>query len=204
MQPRSSATCFGAVCLALIYLALLSPDSLNYDSTWTHVVIAQDYAREGRIVPFIGNWPMNVPNLASIVDTWCFLVPGLGPHDAVRWMLVLHTELTIFLWTLVVAVAGVEWLVGERVRGAWASYFLLPSIFIYDGSTSAGRRTTILGLFVIGFCLAATIAARRFDPLACALAGALGAGGFMTKLQAIYVLAAGRSAAGVLLGIARR
>lgn len=43
-----------------------------------HVVIAQDYAREGHLVPFVGDWQPNVPHLASFVFTWGFIVPGLA------------------------------------------------------------------------------------------------------------------------------
>ncbi len=178
---------FGALCLGLIYLQLLSPDSLNYDSTWTHQVIAENYAREGRIIPFIGGWPLSVPNLASVVSAWGYMVPGLEKHMALRWMMALHLEFTVFLWTLIGVAGAVEYAVGERVRGAWAVYFLFPGIFVYDGSIG-GSSDHYLALFVVPFCLAVALAARRFDARLCALAGAIGAGGLMTKLQAVYII----------------
>src|SRR6266700_87480 len=68
---------FGALSLALIYLHVLNPSATNYDAGWTHLVIGQDYAREGRIVP-AAEWAKDFPHLASIFYTWVFLGPGLG------------------------------------------------------------------------------------------------------------------------------
>ena len=49
---RRSACC----CSASSTSGAMSPDAINYDASWNHLVIAQDYAREGRIVPFPGDW----------------------------------------------------------------------------------------------------------------------------------------------------
>jgi hypothetical protein len=190
LYPASfAAALFGALCLAVMYVELVSPDALNYDSTWYHLVVSQDYAREGRIVPFMASWTMNVAHLTSIVQTWCFILPGPWPVDhPVRWMLTLHTEFTIFLWTLVTVAAALNWSTGRRVSAGWAAFFLFPSIFVYD-SNLGGSADHFLALFAAPLLLATGRAIRGLRPADCALVGILGAGATMTKLQSVYMLA---------------
>src|SRR6266545_504154 len=180
-------TVWGTLCLGLMYLELISPDALNYDATWTHVVIAQDYARERRIVPFLADWNKNVPHLASLVYTWAFLVPDGPIADPFRWMIVLHTEFTIFVWTLVGVSAAAARLSGNRVKGAWVAYFLFPSILVYDGNLG-GSSDHLLALFAAPLLLAAMHTAKRFDVGPSALLGILVAGALATKLQAVCMI----------------
>ena len=77
---------FGAVWTVALYLGVLSPDTVSYDARWMHLCIAQDYAREGRLVPFPGDWVKAYPHLFSVVQTWNFLVPGFS-EPATRWMI---------------------------------------------------------------------------------------------------------------------
>ena len=190
LHPASfAAVLFGALCLAVMYMELVSPDALNYDSTWYHLVVPQDYAREGRIVPFMASWTKNVAHLNSIVQTWCFILPGPWPIDhPVRWMLALHTEFTIFLWTLVAVAAAINWSTGRRVTAGWAAFFLFPSIFVYD-SNLGGSADHFVALFAAPLILATGRAIRGLRPADCALVGILGAGATMTKLQSVYMLA---------------
>ncbi len=178
---------FGVVGLFILYLGILSPDAVNYDASWNHLVIAQDYAREGRIVPFPGDWVKNVPHLGSIVNTWSFLVPGLRP-PALRWMMALHTEFSFFLGTLVGVAALVDWAIGRRVRGAWAVILLFPGLFVYDGNMG-GSADHFIAFFAPPLVLAAVRAARVLDVRACALTGVMAAGASLTKLHAFYLLA---------------
>ncbi len=182
------AILYGTLGVILTYIQILSPDSLNYDATWTHLVIAQDYARERRIVPFTANWNCNVPHLASLVYAWCFLVPGSAIDHPLRWMLALHTEYNVFLWTLLGVSAAVAWLAPPRVRGSWAAYFLFPGIFVYDGNLG-GAADHFLALFAAPLFLAAVCAARRFEAGFCALVGILTAGAIATKAQGIFLIA---------------
>jgi hypothetical protein len=182
------ATLFGALALGVLYLGLLSPLAINYDASWNQLVIAQDYAREGRIVPFPADWLRNVPHLGSVVNTWAFLVPGLDV-PALRWMMALHDEFTVVLFTLVGVAAGVRF-VAERagVRGAWASLFLFPGLFVYDGNPG-GAADHFAALFAVPVFLAG---ARWFESLAvphALLFGAFAAGALLSKLQAVYLLA---------------
>ena len=42
-----AATVVGLLLLGVLYLGALSPDAINYDASWQHLVIAQDYADRG-------------------------------------------------------------------------------------------------------------------------------------------------------------
>src|SRR5262245_3546800 len=183
----SVASFAGALGLGLLYLGLLSPAAVDYDASWNHLVIAQDYARAGRIVPFLADWMKNVPHLGSILNTWAFLVPGLG-QPALRWMMALHDEFTVFLWTCVGVSAGVRW-ISERagVRGGWASLFLFPGIFVYDGNMG-GSADHFLALFAVPLFLAAARWLESFATGTAVLLGVLAGGALLTKIQAVYLL----------------
>jgi hypothetical protein len=176
---------FGTIAAALVYLAILSPDSVCYDAAWVHLTIAQDYAREGRVVPFVGDWVKSVPHLASMVYTWGFLVPGMG-KDVLRWMLALHLEFAIFLWTLVGIAAGVQALAGRAVRNGWVFLFMFPGLFVHD-STLGASADHILASFAVPFLMALLEATRRFARGPCLVAGLLMGGAFLTKWQAFYL-----------------
>jgi hypothetical protein len=197
------ATLFGALALAVLYLGLLSPAAVNYDASWNQLVIAQDYAREGRIVPFRADWLKNVPHLGSVVNTWAFLVPGLDP-PALRWMMALHDEASVLLFTLVGVAAGVRFL-AERggVRGAWASLFLFPGIFVYDGNLG-GAADHFAALFAVPAFLAAARWLASLSHAHAALLGALAAGALLSKLQAVYLLTPLALLAAVRVGLAPR
>lgn len=174
----------GVICVGLVYLQCMTPISLNYDSRWYHLTIAQDYAREGRLVPFPADYNKAFPHLASIVHTWGFLLPGLD--EPLRWMLALHVEFCLFLWALAGVGAVVAWLV-ERgwVKGAWAAFFLFPVIFDYD-SNLGGGADHFVGFFAAPVFLAVVRAARDLSVRHCALVGVLTAGAMLSKYQAVY------------------
>lgn len=192
----TAASGYGVVCLGLLYLGLLSPDAINYDASWMHVTIAQDYAREGRIIAFPGDWVKNVPHLASLLYTWGFLVPGFD-QPAHRWMMALHTELAAFLWTLLGVAATVRWMLGGRpIRAAWVALFLFPGIFVYD-SNLGGAADHVAALFAPPLFLT-TARLLTLPPAASGsraqvgrwlLLGLLAGGAILTKLQTTYLLA---------------
>jgi hypothetical protein len=176
----------GLLGVGLLYLGAMAPDALNYDSTWVHLVIAQDYAREGRIVGFPGNWQLNVPHLASVVYAWGFMVPGLE-LPALRWMMALHSEFVMVVFMLVGIAAAVRWLAERYARGAWAAYLLFPGIFVYD-SNIGGSADHFASMFVAPLLLITARVARRFDRGTCLLWGALAGGAFLSKVQSFYFL----------------
>ena len=196
------ATLFGGLALGVLYLGLLSPAAVNYDAAWNHLVIAQDYAREGRIVPFPADWVKNVPHLGSVVNTWAFLVPGL-PEPALRWMMALHLEWTALLFTLTGVAAGVRFMAERGTRGAWASLFLFPGIFVYDGNLGASADHFAALFAVPVFLATARWLASLATPYA-VLAGAFAGGALLTKLHAVYLLAPLAALAAVRVAGARR
>jgi len=175
---------FGILCVGLIYLGLLSPDAINYDSSWYHLRIAQDYARWGRIGMFT-DFNATVPHLASLLHTWGYLVPGLD--GAERWMMALHMEFGLFLWTLVGVAAGIQRLTGDfTLRSSWAAFFLFPIIFVYD-SNIGGAADHVLAFFAVPVVLATLQLREGFTKGRCALLAIAFAGATLTKYQAVYL-----------------
>jgi hypothetical protein len=177
----------GVCCVGVLYLGAMTPDSLNYDSTWCHLTIAQDYARAGRIIPFPADYTKNMPQLASLIHTWGWLVPGLD-LPALRWMLALHNEFGLFLWTLVGVAAGVRRLLNDqRLVGTWAAFFLFPIIYVYDNNMG-GAADHVCAFFAVPMVLATLLVCRTFSGGASILLGIVTAGAMMTKYQAAYLV----------------
>jgi hypothetical protein len=181
------ATVIGLLLVGVIYLGVMSPDAINYDASWVHMVIGQDYARAGRIIAFPGDQVKNVPHLQAMVATWGFLVPGLG-IPALRWMMALHLEFMVFVWTLVGVAATTRWLAARETAGTWTAFALFPGIFVYD-SNLGGASDHFLALFAAPLVLAADKVLRRFERRAGILGGLLAGGALLSKFQAIYLLA---------------
>lgn len=178
----------GGACVLFLMVQALSPNTLNYDATWTHVVIAQNYAREGRLLANPGDWVQNVPHLASLVYTWVYMTPGLNPAP-LRWIGILQAEWTIFLWTLVGVSALAAWFADRaRLPGGWAVFFLFPSIFVYD-SSMGGAADHVMAVFPCAIMLAAMHLWLRFERGPAVVLGVLMAGAALTKMQAAYVIA---------------
>jgi hypothetical protein len=181
------AAIFGVIGVVFVYLPLITPDSINFDAAWCHLTVAQDYARAGRIVPFVADYARNHPHLAGLVHTWGWLLPG--QNQVMRWTLPLHTEFSLFLWSMAGIAATVRWLVHDTgIRSTWAAFFLFPAIFVYD-SNIGGAADHFLAFFAPPLFLAAARAARRFDPAFCVLTGVFAAGSILTKYQGGYLIA---------------
>jgi hypothetical protein len=176
----------GVVCVAIVYLGVLSPDALNYDATWSHVVIAQEYARAGRMIPFLADYNRNVPHLASLIYTWGYLFPE--KKEAIRWMFALHSEFTLFLWTLAGVSAALRAIFDEpELRRGWVSFFLFPVIFVYDHNLG-GASDHVCGFFSIPIALATLRLCERFVPGWAAVFALVSAGAVLTKLQALFLV----------------
>lgn len=173
---------FGCVALFLVILQSATPASIHFDASWSHLTIAEDYAREGRIVPFFGFTPKNLPHLSSVLYTWAFLVPGLG-HPALHWLCAQWVELQLLGFTLLGVSTVSAWLLGEkRLQGAWAVFFLFPGFYLYD-SNFAGGSDHIAAFFALPMLIAGLRAARTLGIFYCSLTG-LFAGALMhTKFQ---------------------
>jgi hypothetical protein len=181
-----AVTAAGVVAVLLIYLGAMTPDALNYDATWCHLTIAQDYARAGRMIAFPADYTKNVPQLASLIHTWGFLLPGLSPP--LRWMLALHNEFALFLWTLAGVSAGVRALVDRQTLScAWVVFFLFPIIFVYDHNLG-GAADHICGFFAVPVLLSTMRTCAGFSRGACSLFALSCAGALLTKYQAVYFI----------------
>jgi hypothetical protein len=188
-------TAAGVVCVFVVYLGAMTPDALNYDSTWCHLTVAQDYARAGRIIPFPADYTKNVPQLASVIHTWGWLLPGLDPP--LRWMMALHDEFSLFLWTLAGIAAAVRRLTGDQsLRGTWVAFFLFPIVFVYDNNLG-GAADHICAFFAPPLLLATLRVSASFSRGNSALLGIVCAGAIATKYQALYEII---GAAGVVFG----
>ncbi len=178
---------FGVIATALVYLQCMTPDAINYDAAWCHLVVAQDYAREGRIVPFLAEAAKNLPHFHALLYTWGFLVPGFS-DPALHWMMAQHLEFVLLLWTLSAVVPVVRWMhYGRHVAGAWAAFFLFPGIFVYD-SNLGGAADHVAAFFALPFLLAALRLIGDFTPRLCVVAGLIAGGALHTKYQAMYLV----------------
>ena len=181
-----AATALGVMGIFLLYLQAMTPEAINFDASWSHLVIAQDYAREGRMVAFDGDYTKCFPHLASVVHTYAFLVPL--PKEPQRWMLALHNELGAVLATLLGVGALIESLVGRRVRAGWVVFFLFPGIFVYDLNIGGGADH-YEALFTAPLVLAGLRALRTSSIRWYVLTGLFAGAALATKLHAIHVVA---------------
>ena len=181
-----AASAWGGLCVAVIYVGVLTPEAIGFDPAWYHLPIAQDYARHGGIIPF-ADYNRAFPHLASLLHTWAYTVPGLS--TPLRWMLALHNEFFFFVWTLAGVGAVARWLLDEgHVPGAWAGLFLFPGIFVHDIHI-AGGADHFLAFFAPILFLATVRAIEDFSNRSCAIVGIVAGGAVLTKYQAIYMIA---------------
>lgn len=178
---------FGGVVCLLVYLAAMTPDAINFDAAWCHLTVAQDYARSGKIVWFPADYARNHPHLASLVHTWGWLVPGLSIQQ--RWMLALHDEFAVLLWSLAGVAAAARWMLREsKTPALWVAFFLFPNILVYD-SNLGGAADHYLAFFAAPLFLAAVRAAPGLSARKWMLFGILGAGALLSKYQGLYLVA---------------
>ncbi len=179
------ATVGGVGAVGIVYLGILTPDAIGYDGAWQHLPIAEAYARHGRIVPFPADWAKNHPHLTSLVHAWGYLLPGFAEPE--RWLLALHQEFVLFLFTLAGVAALVRHLLGDRpVRAAWAGFFLFPAVFVYDCNLQ-GSADHVLAFFAIPVFLAALRAGRTLATRDLLLAGVLVGAAALVKYQALFL-----------------
>ncbi|MFZ1864994.1 MAG: hypothetical protein WAU39_12275 [Polyangiales bacterium] len=184
---RWVAIAFGALCLGLIYFAILTPANVSFDSDWKHLGIAQQYAASGGIVRFKEGWlPGTAPQLASVIYTWAFLLPLGNLFDIVE--LAAHQEFALFLVTLV----AINVLVGRLVpsstpRVAWVVRFLFPGVMLYDSSLSLGADH-IAAIWSAPIFLLLMRYWDEASPKVAALLACVMAGAMLTKYSAVLPL----------------
>ena len=131
---------WGLACIGFVYIEALPLDAINFDASWYHMTVAQDYAREGCLIPLPGEDHKAFPHLTSMMQTWAFLFPLPGVPQ-LKWMLALHLEFAIVLWRIVGVAAAAHFMLDEKdTPGLWPVFFLFPSIFIYDQCIGGQRE----------------------------------------------------------------
>ncbi|MES1206922.1 MAG: hypothetical protein ABUS79_13380 [Pseudomonadota bacterium] len=184
------ALVFGLAGVALLYVNIMTPANVAYDSRWYHLALAEHYAAAGAVTRFPEGWFCGTyPHLASLLYTWAFLVPG-GDLVA-RIELAAHIELVLFLATLAGVSALVRWCTagaGVRVRNAWAALFLFPGILLYDSILSVAADH-VLAFWAAPLFLLFRRTLRTWRLAPAVLLGLVMAGALMTKYQAVYLLA---------------
>ncbi len=181
-----AAIVFGLAGIGLLYFAILSPKNIAFDAYMYHLGIAQEYAVTHAIRGTPEAWiPAALPHLASVLYTWCFILPGQAMFDRVECAQ--HLEFFLFLYTLATIPVLVRWLVPRaRVGTSWAAVFLFPGIFLYDSSLNAvADHIGAIWAVPIYLALRRTWNDLRFAPLLAAMA----AGALLTKYQSIYIVA---------------
>jgi hypothetical protein len=177
---------FGVFSLGMTYFSILTPKNIAFDARFYHLALSQEYAAQGAFVPDpIGWWPAAMPQLASVLYTWAFLIPGPG-FD--RLELASHVELTVFLGTLSSIPVLVRWLVPRARTGlSWVAVFLFPGIFLYDSSLITASDH-VAAFWAVPIYLAFRRAFKEIEPRYCALLSMVLAGALLTKYSAVVLL----------------
>ena len=144
--PAAMALVLGLFALALVYVAVIVPDNTTADAHWYHLAAPERYAAQGKIARYPEGWYMGaLPQLASLVYTWAFILPQSDLFDRVE--LAAHLEFFILLATLAGIPILARWMIAPvrrrlgklpSVGVSWTALFLFPSIFLYDSSLGMG------------------------------------------------------------------
>ena len=179
---------FATAALIAVYLPVLSPLNISYDSRWYHTGIAEQYAVRGAIERFPeGFFNGTQPELATYLYTWGFLCPW--GHAWYRMTLVYHLEFMLFAATLAALPLGVRWLAGKRAPWAsWGAFFLFPGIFLYDSMLCLGADH-VLAFWATPVLLAFRRVLRAPDRRGYALLALLTGAAALTRIQGIYLVA---------------
>jgi hypothetical protein len=145
--------------------------------------IAEQYAAEGAIRRFPeGLLAGTYPELATLIYTWAFLLPGTTLFDHIE--LAAHLEFAAFLGMLAAIPSLVRHLVpGVDAHWSWATFFLFPAIFVYDSELCCGADH-FAALFAAPIFIALFRAWERPSAGACALVAVFVSGALSTKYTA--------------------
>jgi hypothetical protein len=172
----------GVIGLLLVYIPILNPQNIGYDTSWYHFAVSEQYAVRGGIEPFTeASINGAQPQLASAIYGWAFLLPGGTLFDRIE--LGLHLELTLFVATLACIPVLTQVLTGERQPYAWVFMLLFPGLYLYD-SNLIGGADHVAAFWAVPVALAGCRAWRHFSPRSLVLAALIAAGPLLTKYTA--------------------
>jgi hypothetical protein len=174
---------YGIACLVGLYLSILIPGNANFDAQWYHLGLGQGWAADGAIRRTPEGWFVEaLPNMAAVIYSWGFLIPGLDFFETV--MVAAHQEFLLFVVTLATVPVLVRWLLPDaKLAIAWVALFLFPSVFIYDASLHSGNDH-VAAFWGVPIFLALTRAWDRLDWRNMMLLTICAAGALLTKYQA--------------------
>jgi hypothetical protein len=179
---------FGCVCVLMLYVNILLPANIAYDSRWYHLAMPEHYAAAHGIVRFPEGWVMGAyPQFASLLYTWAFLVPVQGLFTRIE--LSAHLEFLLFVGTLAALPLLAEWLLPRtRASLAWVALFLFPGILVYD-STLNVAADHVLAFWAVPIVLTVRRVHRSMSLPHAALFGAMLGAAALTKYQALALVA---------------
>lgn len=182
------AWAFGLIVLGMAYFLILSPANISFDSRWKHLAIAEHYATQGFVGPFLEGWtPGTAPHLPSFFFAWAFLIRPWGDLFG-QLALVAHMEFVLFLWTLVGIGALVRRLVPHAdPRWVWVVRFLFPGMLLYDSNLSVGTDH-IAGIFSIPIFLTTLRVWKGMKLRDSFMLSLMLSGGILTKYSSAFAL----------------
>lgn len=177
----------GLVAILLMYVQIISPDTLGFDARWYHLPLAEHYVAEGRIARFPEGWFLGAyPQLASYLYTWAFMLPKSIGFDHVE--LSYHLEFACFVWKVAAVPSLVRVLVpGRRASMAWVGLFLFPGVFLYDANLNGGADH-VASIWTIPIALTLFRAWQRLEPKRVLLFVAMLSGAILTKYSVYCIL----------------
>lgn len=178
---------FGLICVALIWVSLLTPRNLMYDARWYHLSLAEQFAVSGRVYRLDEGWfNGTMPHLTTWLQTWSFLSPFGHLFD--RLELAAHVEFVVFLATLASLPVLIDALLPRpRLGSSWALRFLFPGVLLYDSSLGGGADH-VLAFWAVPLFLALRRFWKRPTTTHGVLFGAIAGAAALTKYQALFLL----------------
>ncbi len=177
----------GVVGALLVYAPVMAPGNIAYDARWYHLPIAEHYAAQGGVSPFLEGWTLGAyPQLMTLLATWAMQLPVGQLFD--RLMVIAHFEWVTFLATLAAVPVMVRRLVpGLSGYRSWLFVFLFPGLFLYDSNLNSSADHFVAAM-APALWLTLLRAWRHLELRACALLGLAMAAAANTKYTALALV----------------
>ncbi len=172
------AIAMGCLALLMVYIPVLTPENVQFDSRWKHMGLAEQFAAWGGVRRFPEGYVFSSrSHFSSFLYAWGFLIPNSRLFD--RMLLSAHLEFGIFVWTTVVGIPAMVRRLIPRAPASWiwVVRFAFPGVFLYDSSVSGGAdhigAMWCVPLLLLGFAVLRAPTLRRGAALGVAVAGAV-------------------------------
>lgn len=174
----------GVCGIALLYLPVLTPAHIGYDSRWYHLPIAEHYAATGRIERLGEGWyPGTGPHLSSLLYAWALTAPWVSLFTRVE--MTAHLEFVVYLASIAAVPALVRRVVPRAdARLSWLAWFLFPTVWLCDVNVGGDH---VAGLFAVPIALALLTAIRSLSAGNLAVLMLVVGGALNTKYTALSI-----------------